>query len=323
MTDFVRDYGDLSAQAIENESKLNFTVIPKNEVLVDSEFNSRGTFSAMSVLELAKDIRERGLIAPLIVRPLWPHETERAAKGYKYFLMAGFRRFKAYDACRTNYILASIREVKDEFEACDINAIENLQREELTFLQEARSVRHYWMQDIPRSEVALRISKSQGWVQLRFDLLNMEEHIQALANQGYILPSDMQDLRKLHGDSRVELANRLADARREGKSVGQVKHTNKAKEKATARKVRSEREVSEIVEIIRDLNTKIDRTQTYSIDCFVTSQGNMLMHRVCAWAFGNIDSLTLHSAIKNYFYNFKIKYELPDFVPEMTPRVFR
>lgn len=323
MSEFVQDYGDLSETAIENESKLGFSVVPQAEVYVDSEFNSRGTFTAASVIELSRDITERGLIAPLILRRLWDSETKLKAKGFKYFLVAGFRRFKAYQCCRTNYVLASIRDVKDEFEACDINAIENLQRSELTFYQEARSIKHYWAQDIPRADVARRINKSSGWVQLRFDLLNMQPEIQTLANQGYILPHDMKDLRKVTGDVRMQLAGRLADARRDGKSPTKIKAQVKHKEKATTRKIRSETEVSDLMETIRLMHLKIPEDRVHDQSCFVSPEGKILAHRLFAWSFGHIDSLTMHTSLKNYFFGLGVRYDIPDFTPEMLPSVFR
>lgn len=318
---FEPDYGDMEKTGAEADAASPYSMLPIGAIHVDAEFNSRGRFLASETLELQRDIARRGLVEPIIVRSLWDNEQHLKDKGFQYFLMAGFRRYMAYKCLRTNYAMCAIREVKTDFDARDINAVENLQRKDLTFYQEARSIKHYWVDDIPREDVARRISKSPGWVQQRYALLNMQPEVQDLAERGYIGPGDMNDLKRYHGDERIAFAKKIADSRREGKSQNVTRMKLKINEKKTTQKIRRVTEIEDVMELLNRAQKTLDRSKMIPMEKVITRHGNSIANRILAWAVGNISSGDMYESIKVYIEDLGGSFEMPEF-KEPTSTLF-
>ena len=96
--------------------------------IVPNPFQPRAIFDEAAIDELAASIREKGLLQPLLVRP--------AANGYQ--LIAGERRFRAAQRAGLDRVPISVREV-DDVESLELALIENLQRENLNPVEEARA----------------------------------------------------------------------------------------------------------------------------------------------------------------------------------------
>jgi ParB/RepB/Spo0J family partition protein len=305
----------MSEQALENDRNSGFTLVPLKDIFADPEFNCRGTFTADKIIELANDVAARGLLNPITVRVLWDNESEIMKRGYKYSLVAGFRRYSSYRANDADVIPANIKDVKTDFECRDINAVENLQREQLTFWQEARSIRHYWLADWKREEVARRVNKSPGWVQQRYVLLGMEDEIQQAAEQGYITPTDLREIGKFSGIERLQVAGRIRDARKRGETRNvAIKH--RKKDQPSEAKQRKLIEVEELMELIRVNLAEVDRDNMVLLSDWVTPQGNSIITRVLAWSCGHATNLDLHLELRDFFKACGVVYVLPDF--EMT-----
>lgn len=308
----------LSERALANDIATGIPLIPVKDIYSDSEFNCRGFFTATDVMELVRDTAERGLLEPIVIRPLWANELEPAAKGFKYSLVAGFRRYTAYKVNNAEAIPAIVRhDIKTEFDARDINAIENLQRKDLTFWQEARSIQHYWVASWGRDQIAQRVSKSSGWVQLRVMLLECEKEIQMAADQGYILPADIRDIHRLKGDERLRVAGRIRDARKSSSTGGTSKLiaariAAKKLDKPETKKVRKPPEVQELMESLRKYNRLIDRTKDYPGSYFITEGGNSIAHRIVAWSAGEISTWELHRSLQTYYTQFGVIYVIPE-----------
>ena len=306
----------LSEKAIENDKKSGIPLKPVKKIYADSEFNCRGNFTAQDIIELVRDVATRGLLEPIIIRPLWPVvEAHLINKGYEYSLVAGFRRYSSYKANNAEFIPAIVREITSEFDCRDINAVENLQRKDLTFWQEAKSIRHYWMASWTRAEIAERVNKSMGWVQLRIMLLEMEPEIQTAANQGYIVATDMHDLARFKGDERLRVAGRLRDARKTGQTRG-IKHRLHKREKASSKKIRRYQEIQDVMDLIRTAFKEADLDQMVLLGDIITPQGNSIIHRIMAWSTGQITSLDVHIEIRDFCKKIGVNYEIPEFVEE-------
>jgi ParB/RepB/Spo0J family partition protein len=303
----------MTQEAIKADAASGVPLVEVGLIYSDSEFNCRGTFTATDIIELAKDIAARGLVEPVILRPLWV-ASEKAIidRGFKYSLVAGFRRYASYKVNKAEKIPAIIREVQSDFEARDINAVENLQRLDLTFYQEAKSIRHYWVANWNRKDIAARINKSEGWVQMRILLLEMEPEIQNAANQGYILPSDMHELNKYKGAERLQIAGRLRDARKSGEGKG-VMHKLKQKDRANTKKRRQASDIQALSDHIREWGKKVDRDQMVMISEIVSPQGNTISNRIMAWACGEITTFDVHVDIRMFFKRLGVAYQMPEF----------
>lgn len=302
----------LSPEAIKHDLESGYNLIPLTEIYADPDFNCRGHFTATDVIELANDIAIKGLMTPVIVRPLWPNEAHLAKRGFKYSLVAGFRRYTSYRVNSATVIPGKVEDIKDEFTARDINARENLQRKDLTLWQECQTIRHYWIADWGREQIAQRVGKSPGWVQIRVMLLEMEPEIQEYANQNLLTVEDIRNLHKFKGKERLVRAGRIRDARKAGETKA-VKIMVKKPDKPNTKKARKVTQVQDMMEHLRETFDKSDRTLSIPVDKLVSNQGNMFVHRVLAWVTGEITTMDLHLSIRNQCELFGINYQMPEF----------
>jgi len=112
----------------------------------------RTIFEEDSLQELADSIREHGLLQPILVK-----ET---SDGYE--IIAGERRWRAAQMAGLSKITAVIKEIT-ESEAAEISLIENLQRDDLTVIEEARAYKHILEQHgYKQEELAKKIGKTPG-----------------------------------------------------------------------------------------------------------------------------------------------------------------
>jgi len=118
--------------------------------------------------ELGESILKNGLLQPILVRPV----------GDRFEVVAGDRRFKAHQLKGINRIPAISREMSDE-DAAILRATENLEREDLTPVEEARTyARLNEKHGMSWEEIGKRTGKSPGLVKRRTDILRMPECLQ-------------------------------------------------------------------------------------------------------------------------------------------------
>ena len=135
--------------------------IPIDLIDVDLDWNCREKMD--NIDDLAISISTNGLLAPLTV---W-------SRGDRYKLIAGFRRYKALTKLEWDMIPVVVAEVDGEFDAKCINLIENTERSNLTFYEEARAIEPMWAEGLPRETIAAKLNKSPGWVQWRVQLIDL------------------------------------------------------------------------------------------------------------------------------------------------------
>lgn len=304
---------EMTQAALEADKISGFTLIPTKEIYADPDFNCRGSFTASEIIELASDISARGLLNPITVRALWETEEITKKRGFNYSLIAGFRRFAAYRANEAELIPAHIRKVDSDFDCRDINAVENLQRQDLNFWQEARSIRHYWIADWTRQEIANRVHKSPGWVQHRIQILEMEPEIQKFAEQGYIHSTDIRELAKFTGKERLIAANRIRDARKTGKGPKNLMIKLRKKNRPNEAKIRHRLEVEELIESLRQYFKLVPQDMTVTVGDVVSAQGNCILQQIMSWSVGNLSNVELHMSLRAFFKVFDIEYDLPEF----------
>ena len=149
--------------------------IKVKEINSDSALNCRGDIAPIDVHGLAQDIKENGLMMPIIVMIYTDEEAK--THGKKYRLIAGFRRYAAHKLIKQELISASIREPMTEMDSRIFNLNENIQREDLNIKQEAKALKILKDLGMNRDEAARKLGKSPGWVQIRFMLLALPEVI--------------------------------------------------------------------------------------------------------------------------------------------------
>lgn len=128
----------------------------------------RRHFDEEALDELARSISARGVIQPVIVRPLG---------GNRYQLVAGERRWRAAQRARLHEIPAIVRKL-DEREVTALALIENLQREDLNPVEEARAYQRLSEQDgLTQQEIATFVDKSRSHVANLMRLLGLPEEV--------------------------------------------------------------------------------------------------------------------------------------------------
>ena len=134
----------------------------------------RRQFDETALEELAASIAERGVIQPVIVRPL---------AGGRYQLVAGERRWRAAQKAQLHEIPALIRNL-EERDVAALALIENIQREDLNPVEEARAYKRLaQLEDLPHQEIAKLVGKSRSHVANFIRLLTLPaavlEHLEA------------------------------------------------------------------------------------------------------------------------------------------------
>lgn len=130
-------------------------------------FQPRRKFHAEALEELAASIQEKGILQPLIVR--------RA--GGDYELVAGERRWRAAQQVGLKEVPVLVREFNDQ-EMLELALIENLQREELSAVEEARAYRQLIEEfEVTQEQVAERVGKSRVAVTNSLRLLRLPEQL--------------------------------------------------------------------------------------------------------------------------------------------------
>lgn len=157
-----------------------------NDIL-PNRFQPRIKFSESSITELAESIREHGVIQPIVVRPL----------GDRYEIIAGERRYKASVLAGKETIPAIITELNDK-DSAEVALIENVQRQDLTPIEEAISYKKILdMGYLTQEELATKLGKTQSTIANKLRLLNLDDEIQEALLESKISERHARSLLKL------------------------------------------------------------------------------------------------------------------------------
>lgn len=138
------------------------------EQVVPSRYQPRLHFDEEALQELAQSIQETGLIQPITVR----------RTGDKYEIIAGERRYRACQILGNETIPAFVMTPTEE-QAAQMALVENVQRENLSAIEEAKSYIELMRQcSLTQEQMAKKIGKSQSSVANKIRLLNLPEEIQ-------------------------------------------------------------------------------------------------------------------------------------------------
>jgi len=149
---------------------------------------------------LMLSIQDKGLLEPIIVRP--------AEDGFE--VVAGMRRFEACRKLGWRRIPAHVVELDDR-EAFEVSLLENIQRETLNPIEEARAFKDY-VEEFGyggETELARKIGKSQEYVSRRIGLLSLPQGVQEQIMRRRIAPSVAQELTLLNDDEAEEMAEQI------------------------------------------------------------------------------------------------------------------
>ena len=136
--------------------------------ILPNRFQPRIKFDEKAIVELSESIKEHGVIQPIIVRKI----------DDKFEIIAGERRYKASVMAGKTTIPAIVVDLNDK-ESSEIALIENVQRKDLTPIEEAISYRKIFdMGNITQEELAAKLGVSQSTIANKMRLLNLDDEVQ-------------------------------------------------------------------------------------------------------------------------------------------------
>ncbi|MET3507644.1 ParB/RepB/Spo0J family partition protein [Halalkalibacter oceani] len=166
---------------------MNKTQTLKLDEIVPNPNQPRKQFDETSLSELASSIVSDGLKSPILVRPI----GEEA-----YEIVQGERRFRACQIAGLETIVAFVEEMGDD-DAFHLAVIENIQREQLTAIEEASAFQRYVEMGFKHDEIAKKVSKSRTYVTSRLRLLQLIPIIQDWISQKVLTEGHAKQLLKM------------------------------------------------------------------------------------------------------------------------------
>ena len=144
--------------------------------IIPNRFQPRISFDDQGIKELAASIKEHGIIQPLVLRKL----------GKKYEIIAGERRYKAASLAGLTVVPAVISNIDDN-KSAEIALVENIQRRDLTPIEEARSYKNLLDKGyLTQEDLAKKMGLSQPAVANKLRLLNLDDTVQQALLDGKI-----------------------------------------------------------------------------------------------------------------------------------------
>ena len=175
--------------------------IPLEEIK-KNPYQPRTVFNEEKLNELKDSIEKNGLLQPIVVK--------KAVKGY--YIIAGERRFRAFELLGKKTIPAIIKEMSDE-EMMIFAVLENLQREDLSSLEEAESYKNLMdKMELTQEELAKKLGKSRPYITNSLRLLKLPAEIKAELEKGIISAAHARTLLALKTKkAMIEVCNRVKE----------------------------------------------------------------------------------------------------------------
>lgn len=260
--------------------------IPIKDIFVDDNFNSRGHVTFSDVVDLQRNIDLNGLLQPVAVQPYDKKPP------YKYRLIIGHRRLAAIKMMKWETIPATIKEGLSETDAFALNFIENVDRQDLNMVQEAKAIHRFIIAGWTQKEIGKKIGKSTGWVNIRCRLLELDQLIQNEAAAGVLTQEQVKDIAGLPSKERQFQAIRDI---KESRARGEKRALKVKKPKKNLIK-RKDRDIVERREMLGHILDKI---------------GPCVATRILAWTNGDITTMDLYKDLKEYADSVGKRYSIP------------
>ena len=208
-----------------NESKNSEMTLPIHKIEPNPD-QPRNQFDEDSLQELADSIQQYGILQPLLVKK----------KDKYYEIIAGERRWRAAKIAGLEEVPVIIREY-DDHEIVEIALIENIQREDLSPIEEAMAYQRLMKEHhLKQDEIAEKVSKSRAAITNSLRLLKLDPRVQNMLEEEMISSGHARALLAIHdGDLQYEIAVTVFDeklsVRETEKLIKEIKNPKKQKEK--------------------------------------------------------------------------------------------
>ena len=222
--------------------------IPLSNLRVNP-YQPRKIFDEEALKELAASIKEHGVFQPIIVK--------ESIKGYE--IIAGERRYRASKLAGKETIPAIIRNFNDE-QMMEIALLENLQRENLTSVEEAEAYKSLIEKlSLTQEELAKKVGKSRSYITNLLGLLNLPQNVKDMINENKISMAHARVLSKLEDNEEiVRLANKIVDEHISVRNLEEMSKEQPYLKKHKTNRKKVENEYQYVEELLRDkFDTKI------------------------------------------------------------------
>ena len=242
----VNNVSDFEKNIYEDTKHEEIVELDINE-LRPNPYQPRTIFDEDSLKELAESIKENGVFQPIIVK--------KSIKGYD--IIAGERRLRASKLAGKKTIPAIIRQISDE-KMAEIALLENLQRENLNPLEEAKAYKSLIEKlNLTQEQLAQKVSKSRSHITNMLGLLRLPGEVQDMVTTGKLTMGHARALSKIEDKEQiVKLAEDIQD---KGLTVRDVEEKSEyvPKKHQTIRKPKNN-EFTYVQDLLREkLDTKV------------------------------------------------------------------
>ena len=223
---------DTIENSIIEEAKTNDQIVEINlSELRANPYQPRKNFDEEALNELASSIKEHGVFQPIIVK--------KSIKGYE--IIAGERRFRASKLAGLETIPAIVKDFSDE-EMMQIALLENLQRENLTSIEEAKAYKSIIeSMNITQDELAKKVGKSRSHVTNILGLLKLPASVQDMVLYNKLSMGHARVLSKLDDPKTIEdLAQRVITEDLSVRKLESLVYDNEEKEVKTKKSSNNE-----------------------------------------------------------------------------------
>ena len=184
-------------------------------------YQPRKEFSEEKIQELAQSIKENGLIQPIIVR-------KSPVLGYE--ILAGERRYRASIAAGLSEVPVIVKQLSDQ-DMMLHSIIENLQRENLNPIEEAKAYQSLIDKGFTHTEIAEKMGKSRPYITNLVRLLGLPKHILTEVESGRLSQAHARLLIQLSSDKQDKLLNRIQTENLSVRQVEQILQKTKKSSK--------------------------------------------------------------------------------------------
>ena len=240
------------------------------EQIAPNPYQPRKTFNEASIEDLARSVREHGIVQPLVV----------TRAGDRYKLIAGERRFRAAQKAGLETVPVIVKEMTGEGEELQVALIENIQREDLNPIEEALAYHQLHEEfGLTQEEIAKRVGKERSTVANFLRLIKLPDQVKKLLASGQLSMGHARALLAVESAKKQELlAERVVKKNLNVRQTEMLASENSPK---TADKPEKEKDV-----FTRDAEDKLARTLRTKVEIDRKRRGGVVHIR-----FGSEDEL--------------------------------
>lgn len=171
--------------------------------IAPNPFQPRHDFSDEELKELSESISKKGLLQPILLRK----------HGDGYQIVAGERRFRAFQILGKSHIPAMIRDQISDRDMMELALIENVQRVQLNPVEEAQAYEQLVNAcGMTHEEISIQVGKSRVAVTNTLRLLKLEENVRQWLREGKLTAGHGRALLQYHGEEQIKRARNILEA---------------------------------------------------------------------------------------------------------------